>query len=189
MKKLKDMKLNGTKLSDLRMQSGLTLESMAEEIEVDPSTISLWENGERQPGPQNLKRLADYFKVPMRSILLSLAILAVCQQAWAMDRGEMTGHMAPYWNSVVGAIYRAEGGPKARKPFGILSVPCAGYSECREVCYATVRNNYFRWIDAGRPGEYLEFLAKRYAPVGAENDPTGLNRNWLKNVRHFIEQD
>lgn len=69
MKKLKDMKLNGAKLSDLRMQGGLTLDALAEKIGVDASTVSLWENGERQPGPQNLKRLADHFKVTMRSIL------------------------------------------------------------------------------------------------------------------------
>lgn len=104
-----------------------------------------------------------------------------------MTRSELSAHMAPYWGQIVGAIYRAEGGPRARKPFGILSVPCSGYEECREICYNTVRNNYFRWIRAGRPGDYLEFLARRYAPVGAANDPSGLNRHWLKNVRHFLE--
>lgn len=104
-----------------------------------------------------------------------------------MTRSELSAHMAPYWGQIVGAIYLAEGGPRAKKPFGILSVPCSGYEECREVCYNTVRNNYFRWIQAGRPGDYLEFLARRYAPVGAANDPGGLNRHWLKNVRHFLE--
>lgn len=29
---------------------------------------------------------------------------------------------------------------------------------------------------------FAEFLAKRWAPVGATNDPKGLNRNWLANV-------
>ena len=35
---------------------------------------------------------------------------------------------------IVNAIYKAEGGSKAVKPFGILSVHCAGYDDCRQVC-------------------------------------------------------
>lgn len=84
---------------------------------------------------------------------------------------------------IADAIYVAEGGAKAKKPYGILSVKVANEAEARRVAVNTIRNNWKRWHDAGKPGEYLEFLAKRYAPVGAENDPQGLNKNWLKNVR------
>jgi len=87
---------------------------------------------------------------------------------------------------IVDAIYLAEGGEKARKPYGILSVPCGSKAECRRIAERTVRNNFKRWADAGAEGDYLEFLARRYAPIGAENDPKGLNENWLKNVRHFL---
>jgi hypothetical protein len=84
---------------------------------------------------------------------------------------------------IADAIYVAEGGAKAKKPYGILSVKVANAQEARQVAINTVRNNWKRWHDAGRPGDYIEFLAKRYAPLGVANDPSGLNKNWLKNVR------
>jgi hypothetical protein len=91
-----------------------------------------------------------------------------------------------YFNKVVDAIYLAEGGSKAKVPYGILSVKVSSKEEARKVCYNTVRNNWKRWENSGNPGTYLEFLASRYAPVGAKNDPTGLNRNWIKNVSYFL---
>jgi hypothetical protein len=32
-------------------------------------------------------------------------------------------------------------------------------------------------------GDFVAFWSKRWAPVGAENDPTHLNANWTDNVR------
>lgn len=92
-----------------------------------------------------------------------------------------------YFNKVVDAIYKAEGGHKAKVPYGILSIKVSSKEEARRVCYNTVRNNWKRWETAGRPGTYLEFLAKRYAPINAENDPKGYNKHWLKNVSYFVE--
>lgn len=89
-------------------------------------------------------------------------------------------------NKIVDAIYLAEGGEKAKKPYGILSVPCDSEASCRRIAENTVRNNFRRWLDAGAEGDYLEFLARRYAPIGASNDPRGLNQNWLSNVRYFM---
>jgi len=80
---------------------------------------------------------------------------------------------------IVDAVYKIEGGAKARKPFGILSVPCKDFDDCRRVCKNTVQNNYKRWTKAGRPGDYLAFLAARYAPVQCHP----LNKNWLPNLR------
>lgn len=34
--------------------------------------------------------------------------------------------------------------------------------------------------------DYIEFLASRYCPIGADNDPQGLNKNWVKNVKYFL---
>jgi hypothetical protein len=84
---------------------------------------------------------------------------------------------------IADAIYTAEGGAKAKVPYGIMSVKVANAQEARKVALNTIRNNWERWHEAGKPGDYLEFLAKRYAPEGAANDPSELNKNWLKNVR------
>lgn len=92
-------------------------------------------------------------------------------------------------SKIVDAIYLAEGGERAIKPYGILSVPCETKTECRKICENTVRNNYKRWEKAGKPGTYLEFLAARFAPIGASNDPYQLNRNWLKNVKKFLDRN
>lgn len=88
---------------------------------------------------------------------------------------------------IVNAIYHAEGGRNAKKPFGILSTACANYRECRRVCHQTVRNAGIGYLrskkDKHHHEDFISYLAKRYAPIGAENDPAGLNRHWVKNVR------
>lgn len=81
---------------------------------------------------------------------------------------------------IVQAIYVAEGGPKARVPFGILSVPVKDFADAKRICKNTVANNYRRWQTAGRPGAFLDFLADRYCPPKA--DPVG-NTRWKRNVR------
>jgi hypothetical protein len=84
-----------------------------------------------------------------------------------------------YVSKLADAIYRAEGGAKARKPYGILSVPVANHAEARRVCVTTIRNSYARWERAGRPGQFVDFIGNRYCPPSA--DPRG-NVNWRRNV-------
>ena len=91
---------------------------------------------------------------------------------------------------IADAIYLAEGGAKAKVPYGILSVKVKDEAEARQVCLNTIRNNRKRYADYGHKqyATYLEFLASRYCPIGAGNDPKGLNQNWLKNVKYFLEK-
>ncbi len=84
---------------------------------------------------------------------------------------------------IADAIYKVEGGKKARAPYGILSVKVKGEVEARRVCQNTIKNNHSRWIKAGRPGNYIDFLADRYCPPSA--DLKG-NSNWKKNIRKFL---
>ena len=89
------------------------------------------------------------------------------------------------------AIYLSEGGENTKYPYGIRSVNCEGETECRRVCINTIRNNKRRWENAKAKGDersYLEFLAARYAPIASKNDPTGLNKNWLGNVKYFYKR-
>jgi hypothetical protein len=87
-------------------------------------------------------------------------------------------------NALVQAIYIAEGGRNARKPYGILSVPCSTFPDCERVCRNTVRNNIARWEKAGRPEDYISFLGNRYAPISSHP----LNRNWIPNVKKIYNQ-
>lgn len=82
------------------------------------------------------------------------------------------------------AIYKAEGGDKAKAPYGILSVKVANREEARRVCINTIRNNLKRWEKAGKPGDYIDFLADRYCPPSV--DQIG-NKNWKRNVKALMK--
>ena len=92
---------------------------------------------------------------------------------------------------IVNAIYQAEGGDKATYLYGTRSVSYDTPEEARRICFNTVRNNRKRYADYGNLeyDTYLEFLASRYCPVGTANDPRGLNKNWLKNVKYFLKKN
>lgn len=90
-----------------------------------------------------------------------------------------------YAERVADAIWLAEGGKKAKVSHGILSVKT---KDPRGVCLNTVRNTWGRWESAGKPGDFIDFLGSRYAPVGAANDPKGLNKNWPRNVRSLLRR-
>lgn len=89
-----------------------------------------------------------------------------------------------YINKVVDAIYLAEGGEKAKKPYGILSVPCNSKEEGRVICYNTVKRRYQIWQSEGAKGDFITFLGKKYAPVKASQ----LNNNWVKNVSYYVRK-
>lgn len=83
------------------------------------------------------------------------------------------------------AIYRAEGGDKARVHYGVLSVKVKDKADARRICINSIRNNIKRWDKAGKPGTFVSFMADRWCPVAS--DPVG-NRNWKKNVQAIYNQ-
>ncbi len=114
----------------------------------------------------------------MRPAVLLLAVLSLA----ASDPHK--GITQAEIDKIVDAIYKTEGGTKARKPFGILSVPCNGYAECRRICENTIRNNHKRWMKSERNRvDFLTFLAGRYCPKSV--DPVG-HKNWIKNMRRIL---
>lgn len=82
---------------------------------------------------------------------------------------------------IVNAIQRAENSKS--HPYGIL----AHYKHTtpRQACFNTVRHALKDWDGKG---DFILFLQKRYCPIGASNDPTGLNANWYKNVMYFLRE-
>lgn len=95
-----------------------------------------------------------------------------------------------YANKIADAIYKAEGGAKTRYPYGIKSINTKGNKEyARQICLNTIRNNYIRWQKFGtNKVDFITFLGNRFCPVGAVDDPTGLNKNWVKNVESLVNK-
>ena len=109
------------------------------------------------------------------------AILVLLLGAPAASLASMPRNQA---ERLADAIYVAEGGSNTRHPYGILKTYVN--TTPRQACLNTINHQWQRWVDAGRPGpDFIEFLGRTYCPVGAKNDPGGLNRNWVGNVRRI----
>lgn len=96
-------------------------------------------------------------------------------------------HAQEYTNEeYASAIRHAEGS----WTYGIKSYSCKTESECRRICINSIKNNKIRFAKSHKSGEtYIDTLAKRYAPICASNDPTGLNKNWKKNVLYWLAKE
>jgi len=82
---------------------------------------------------------------------------------------------------ITDAIYIAEGGSKAKVPYGILSIKT---NNPRQICLNTVRNHRKRHSDHKCGLDFITCLGNRYCPPSA--DPRG-NKNWIRNVTRLIE--
>jgi len=115
-------------------------------------------------------------------------ILALVLLLWAL-LGAPNAEAQEYGNAqIVNAIYIIEGGPNAQYLYGIRSVHYDDEAEARRICFNTVRNNRARFARQSKYDNYLDFLASRYCPIGAANDPRGLNVNWLRNLRYYLNK-
>ena len=99
-------------------------------------------------------------------------------------REECRAMLAP----VVSAIRYAENGGKGRE-YGILHPRVKPtYRSQAGWCSATVQKQYDRWVKAGSKGGFIESLGARYCPIGADNDPDGLNKYWIINVKYYLTE-
>lgn len=85
-------------------------------------------------------------------------------------------------NQIADAIYRSEGGEKAKVPYGILSVKT---SEPRKICLNTIRNHRIRHAKHNCGLDFITCLGNRYCP--SRVDKQG-NKNWIKNVKFFLKK-
>jgi len=79
------------------------------------------------------------------------------------------------------AIYYAEGAEKAKKPYGILSIPCNSKEECKIICLNSIKNAKKRYEKTDKSEDFLIFMGKRYCPDDFIN--------WAKNVKFFLEKN
>lgn len=106
--------------------------------------------------------------------------------------GPMICHAEPDYEKLATAILHAEGNSN----YGILTH--YKHTSYRQACINTCKHAWKdysasvgTWPRNGSNASemaYLAYLANRYCPVGALNDPTGLNKNWLTNVRFYYDQ-
>jgi len=89
----------------------------------------------------------------------------------------------PDANRMVDAIWHAEGGNRAKIPYGILAVRVHSTSEARSVCLVTVQRALARWRATGTQDNAVEFVSNTYCPVSC--DPVG-HWNWIRNVKWFL---
>ncbi len=84
------------------------------------------------------------------------------------------------------AIYNAEGGSNTRHPYGILAK--YKHTTPRQACINTIKSGLKRYSTYKGKDDFIVFLSKTYCPIEASNDPTGLNKNWVKNVKYFYNK-
>ena len=116
-------------------------------------------------------------KIFIPAVILMTLLIASLAVSLARAEGETD-------TQIVNAIYRAEGGMKTRHPYGILAK--YKHTTPRQACFNTVRSARQRFAKQAAEGDFVVFLARTYCPIGAANDPGGLNRHWIKNVKYFL---
>ena len=102
----------------------------------------------------------------------------------------------PGCNKLIDAMVKAEGGEHAF----LVAVRCSlprtkDYLEARQVAANTIAHRLWDYcVETGistmdplkRP--FVSYLGSFWAPIGAENDPKNLNKNWVPNVLAALKE-
>ena len=89
-------------------------------------------------------------------------------------------------------IRKIEHGKQGRE-FGILHPDAMRYAgkpvtETNAVLSFTLQAEWAAGTVKKRYSGDLLAFANRYCPIGAKNDPTGLNNNWYKNAKYYMNK-
>lgn len=88
---------------------------------------------------------------------------------------------SPDMNRLLDAVWKAEGGEKARVPYGLTTVRVKSHAHAREIARKTLARAL-----AERPDlPWIEATARVYCP--AKTDPVG-HKNWKRNVMFFYRK-
>tara|TARA_Y100001938_G_C8076580_1_gene426468 strand:- start:1410 stop:1919 length:510 start_codon:yes stop_codon:yes gene_type:complete len=98
---------------------------------------------------------------------------------------------SPQLLMVLFAVRKAENGRPGLE-FGVLHPRAVDQPNSLRVqagwCAATISKTYARWIDADSPKDFISYLGARYCPIDDPKDTNGLNRHWVKNVKHWVQR-
>lgn len=95
----------GGKLKMLRKQENLTTQELAEKLSLSQPYISQLEKNGRIPSPKNIKKIADFFKVPYGYLMSDDAItIDEFKAAEALRTGQDKERYVPYYIVVDRAI-------------------------------------------------------------------------------------
>lgn len=111
--------------------------------------------------------------------LKSACIAVLLAILWAS-----VAHASPYEQRLADAIFKAENSKD--HPYGIMVK--YKHTTPRQACLNTIRSAQKRFQAQTKEKDFIILLSKTYAPIGASNDPKGLNRNWIRNVKHFLNE-
>ncbi len=122
-------------------------------------------------------------KLPSALILIASILLCgvICLLCVGTARADIIDN-----EKLATAIYYAEGGNKTSHPYGILKKYKT--TTPRQACINTIKSALRRYENSDKSVDFISFLGKTYCPIGASNDPSGLNVNWVKNVYYFYNR-
>jgi hypothetical protein len=123
---------------------------------------------------------------------MSLVSLYPDEHATIMEAARANDCTDPVLVCVLHAIRTAENGRHGLE-FGVMHSRAKDQPNSLRVqagwAAATVRKNLTRWIHSGEDVDFITFLGRRYAPVGAANDPMNLNNHWIQNVKRITARN
>jgi hypothetical protein len=117
-----------------------------------------------------------------KMVAVILVSILLCSNLFAHEELEPI-----YFERLAKAIYLAEGGTKASKPFGVMMKKCTkeNIAFCRKACIQTIAH---AWNDFDGEGEFLDFLQKRYCPINSDTD-NGTCKFWKSNVESLYAEN
>jgi hypothetical protein len=129
--------------------------------EIDANEIGAQLNGA-------LQNAGDYFVEAGKKYQINPAFLAAVSMH---ETGNGTSNAARFKNNVAGMMGKN----------GLKS-----YDSIEESIFDMARNLRENYLNEGKTT--IAAIGNKYAPVGAANDPTGLNNHWVKGVQSYLDK-
>lgn len=85
----------GARLKYLRNQDGETQQQLANSLKIAKSTISMYENGQREPDFETLEAIADHYNVDIRTFFPGSELPAQNENPIALEIMDMLSDLSP----------------------------------------------------------------------------------------------